>query len=419
MPGKDALKAKDMKRKNGLWEKIISVENLQAADVIARKGKLRQYGVIQHDKNRQENILALNDQLRDRSYRTSQYTTFKVFEPKERTVFRLPYYPDRIVHHAVMNHVEPIFVSMFTADTYSCIKGRGIHGALRAVKQALRDEAGTKYCLKLDIVKFYPSVNHAILKRMLRRKFKDQDLLWLLEEIIDSADGLPIGNYLSQYFANFYLTGFDHWLKEIKRVRYYFRYADDLVFFAPDKESLHHLLADIREYLWDNLKLKVKGNYQVFPVESRGVDFLGYVFRHHYTRMRKAIKKRFARLVAVRPNFASIAAYYGWACHCNSNHLLKKLLSHEQFQRPRDQSILSRLRGRQHQDRKNPKPGNPGSIPQDRGQFKEARDQMPVPAIGVRGAETGVVHRRSGPTRSDPANTGQRLPFHDNHRKGQ
>jgi RNA-directed DNA polymerase len=295
---------------------------------------------------------------------------------------------------------------MFTADTYSCIKGRGIHGALRAVKRALKDGTGTKYCLKLDITKFYPSVNHAILKRMLRRKFKDQDLLWLLEEIIDSADGLPIGNYLSQYFANFYLTGFDHWLKEKKRVRYYFRYADDLVFFAPDKESLHQMLADIREYLWNNLKLKVKGNYQVFPVESRGVDFLGYVFRHYYIRMRKAIKKRFARLVAVRPNFASIAAYYGWACHCNSNHLLKKLLSHEQFQRHGYQGRHSRIRRRQYQDRTNPKPGNSGPLPQGGGQFKEAGDQMPIPAAGVRRSEARVIHRRSGPSRSHRADTG-------------
>ena len=347
MPGRDSLKAKDMKRHKGLYDKIISLENLRAADVIARKGKGKQPGVIDHDKNREENILVLHDRLRAMTYRTSEYTTFSVFEPKERLVFRLPYYPDRIVHHAIMNVLEPIFVSMFTADTYSCIKGKGIHGALRAVKRALRDESGTRYCLKLDITKFYPSVNHTILKRLLQRKFKDESLLWLLDEIIDSADGLPIGNYLSQYFANFYLTYFDHWLKEVKRIRYYFRYADDLVFFAQDKESLHRLLAEIRTYLWDNLKLQVKGNYQIFPVgprdRGRGVDFVGYVFRHTHILMRKSIKKRFARLVAHRPNLASIASYYGWACHCNSKHLLKKLLPDEQFQRLRYRARKKRI----------------------------------------------------------------------------
>src|SRR6185436_15260850 len=107
-----------------------------------------------------------------------------------------------------------------------------------ALREALKDVPSTKYCLKLDIKKFYPSVDHDILKQLLRRKFKDPDLLWLLDEIIDSADGLPIGNYLSQYFANFYLTYFDHWLKEEERIGPYFRYADDLVFLSPDKESL-------------------------------------------------------------------------------------------------------------------------------------------------------------------------------------
>ncbi len=102
--------------------------------------------------------------------------------------------------------------------------------------------------------------------------------MWLLDEIIDSTDGLPIGNYLSQYLANFYLTYFDHWIKQVKCKPYYFRYADDCVFLAPDKESLHQLLADIREYFTVNLKLEIKSNYQIFPVAARGIDFVGYVF---------------------------------------------------------------------------------------------------------------------------------------------
>lgn len=354
-----------MKRINGLYDKIISLENLQAADIIARRGKKGQGGIIEHDQNREANILALHNQLKNKTYHTSRYTTFPVYEPKERLVFKLPYYPDRIVHWAIMLILEPIFVATFTADTYSCVKGRGIHGALRAVKKSLQDEAGTQYCLKLDITKFYPSVNHGILKQLLRRKFKDNDLLWLLEEIIDSAEGLPIGNYLSQYFANFFLTGFDHWLKETKGVRYYFRYADDLVFFAPDKESLHELLADIRQYLWDNLKLKVKGNYQVFPVWSRGVDFVGYVFRHTHIRMRKSIKKRFARLVARKPNLASINSYYGWACHANCNHLLKTLL-HEKFQRVQHRYKPRVIYRRQNKGRPNPEHPDHGSKVQDR-----------------------------------------------------
>jgi RNA-directed DNA polymerase len=315
-----------MKRIGNLYEKICSIENLMLADSIARKGKLKQPGVIEHDRNQEGNIQQLHEMLVNKTYQTSQYTTFTIYEPKERVIFRLPYFPDRITHHAVMNILEPLFVSTFTADTYSCIKGRGIHAAANAVMDSLRDHSGTIYCLKLDIRKFYPNVDHAILKQLLRRKIKDQDLLWLLDGIIDSADGLPIGNYLSQYFANFYLTYFDHWMKEDRHVKYYFRYVDDMVILSDSKSYLHQLLSDIRTYLKDNLKLAVKDNYQVFPVESRGIDFVGYVFYHTHTRLRKTIKKRFARMLARNRNAASMASYYGWAKHCNSKHLLKKLL---------------------------------------------------------------------------------------------
>ena len=110
--------------------------------------------------------------------------------------------------------MEPIWVSSFVKGTYSCIKNRGIHKALKDVKHALKDEANTQYCLKLDVRKFYPSIDHAILKQLIRKKVKDKQLLVILDEIIDSAEGVPIGNYLSQFFANLYLTYLDHWVKE-------------------------------------------------------------------------------------------------------------------------------------------------------------------------------------------------------------
>lgn len=314
-----------MKRINNLYEQIYSAQNLYLADAIAGKGKKRQYGVKIHSANADINLLALQNMLIDKTYRTSKYQIFKVYEPKEREVYRLPYFPDRIAHHAIMNVLEPIFVATFTADTYSCIKGKGIHAAVKSLKNALKDRDNTIYCLKLDIVKFYPSVDHDILKALLRRKFKDADLLWLLDEIIDSADGLPIGNYLSQYLANFYLTYFDHWIKENKRVKYYYRYADDLVILSNSKSYLHQLLNDIKQYLNDNLKLKVKGNYQVFPVASRSIDFVGYRFYHTHTLLRKSIKKSFARAIKKNKPKASIASYEGWAKHCNAKNLIKTL----------------------------------------------------------------------------------------------
>lgn len=316
-----------MKRKGNLYQQIYNPDNLRLADANARKRKLDQYGVKLHDKTREENIVKLHEMLKNKTYKTSAYTTFTIFEPKERLIFRLPYFPDRIAQHAAMNILEDIFVNTFTANTYSCIKGRGIHAATFALRNALKNESETKYCLKLDIKKFYPSVDHTILKQLLRRKFKDKDLLWFLDEIIDSADGLPIGNYLSQYLANFYLSYFDHWIKEVKREKYYFRYADDIVLLSSSKQHLHQLLDEVRNYLKSQLNLSVKENYQVFPVAVRGIDFVGYKTFHTHALIRKSIKQNFARAIAKGNNDQSVASYMGWAKYSNSKHLLKKLFN--------------------------------------------------------------------------------------------
>lgn len=316
-----------MKRIGNLYEQIYDIDNLILADKLASKGKSKQYGIILHRRRKMENLKLLRSMLIDKSYRTSAYSTFKIYEPKERDIFSLPYFPDRILHHAIMNVLEPVFVSCFTADTYSCIKGRGIHAASDALGSAMNDYDNTDYCLKLDIKKFYPSIDHDILKALLRRKFKDPDLLWLLDGIIDSAPGVPIGNYLSQYFANFYLTYFDHWIKEVKRVKYYFRYADDIVIPGRSKAELHLLLFEIKNYLWNNLKLTVKQNYQIFPIEARGIDFVGYKRYHTKVLLRKGIKQRFARMLKKNKNPQSVASYLGWTKHCNARNLEQKLLS--------------------------------------------------------------------------------------------
>jgi len=320
-----------MKRVNNLFQHICSIENLQAADVIARKGKAKQYGIKLHDRNREENIRLLHEALLTKTYCTSAYSTFIIHEPKEREIFRLPYYPDRIVHHSIMIHLEKIFVNTFTRDTYSCIKGRGIHAAADGVKKSLALLPDKGYCLKLDIKKFYPNVDHGILKQLLRKIIKDADLLWLLDNIIDSAPGLPIGNYLSQYLANFYLSYFDHWIKEEKKVHHYFRYADDLVLLSGSKEELHRLYGEISGYLQGKLKLTVKSNHQVFLIADhpkapgRGLDFLGYVFYRTHTRLRKTIKQNFARKVSRGITPESAASYRGWTKWANCNHLLKTL----------------------------------------------------------------------------------------------
>lgn len=292
------------------------------------------------DKNKDKLLLDLQRKLINGEYETSEYYVFKIYEPKEREIFKLPYYPDRIVHHAIMNIMEPIWVSAFIKGTYSCIRKRGMHKALRDVKFALKDEINTQYCLKLDIRKFYPSIDHDILKTIIRKKIKDKRLLSLLDEIIESAQGVPIGNYLSQFFANLYLTYLDHWIKEQKKVRYYFRYADDIVILGGDKQQLRDLFYDIQDYLNNKLKLNFKDNWQIFKVDSRGIDFVGYRVFHTHTLLRKRIKKRFCKKINKlnkKQNLdkdtykQKICSYIGWIKYCNGRNLLNKMSKYKEL----------------------------------------------------------------------------------------
>ena len=324
-----------MKRNDYLFDKICSMENLRLADFKARKGKKHNRGVQLFDRDPEGNLQRLRALLLSGQYKTSRYSFFTVHDPKERTIARLPYYPDRIVHHAIMNVIEPIITKMYTADTYACIKGRGSHLARHRIMEAMRkDPEGTTYCLKLDIRKYYPSIDHEILKGILRRKFKDVRLLGLLDEIIDSAEGLPIGNYLSQTLANVFLAHFDHYVKEVLRVKYYYRYVDDIVILGADKDELRRIFYAIRERLAAQ-RLRVKDNWQIFPVEARGLDFLGFVFRHGYVRLRKRIKRNIFRTLAhlrkvcktTKEIRLAVGSYIGWLKYTNSRNLINTLNS--------------------------------------------------------------------------------------------
>lgn len=306
-----------MKRKSGLYDKIISLENLRNADRIARKGKSKQYGVIKHKENAEEGIQWLHELLNHRKFETSNYSAFEITYPKHRVIARLPYYPDRILQHAIILQIGGILTKTFTVDTYSCVKGRGILKASMNLRKALQDKGYNQYCLKLDIRKFYESIDHDILKAMLRRKFKDKELLNLLDEIIDSNPaGLPLGSLVSQYLANFYLCYLDHFIKQKLRAKYYFRYMDDIVLIGNDKKELHYFLSEIRKYL-AGLKLEIKSNYQIFIVEDRGIDFVGFVHREEYTLIRKGIKKNYIKS-------KNKERWNSWLIHCNSINLRNK-----------------------------------------------------------------------------------------------
>lgn len=165
-----------MKRYNNLFEKIVSIDNLYLADKKARKNKSNRNDIKEFDKYKDSLLVRLQSTLINQTYTTSKYDTFIIREPKERLIFKLPYYPDRIVHHAIMNILEPIWRSVFITNTYSCIKKRGIHKALYDVQSALKDKQNTVYCLKLDVRKFYPSIDHEILKQIVRNQiFRVED----------------------------------------------------------------------------------------------------------------------------------------------------------------------------------------------------------------------------------------------------
>ena len=320
-----------MKRFRNLYEKIYDINNIRLAHHNASKGKKYYDEVKVVDANLEYHVNKIYNMLKNKTFKNSEYYVFKRdFDGKEREIFKLPYFPDRIIHHCIMQITEKIWKKSLIRDTYSSIKGRGLHDGVRRIKEALKDVEGTKYCLKLDIKKFYPSINHDVLKQIVRKKIKCRDTLWLLDEIIDSTKGVPIGNYLSQYLGNIYLSGLDHFIKETHQVKYYFRYCDDIIILMDSKYKLWNIFNAINNYCKD-IVLSLKGNYQLFPIDVRGIDFLGYRFFHDFTLLRKLIVLKFKRKIKLikrgnnpSNNINSIMSYYGWMKHGDCRQLFTK-----------------------------------------------------------------------------------------------
>ncbi len=324
-----------MKRIGYLFDKVCDLDNLRMAEANAGTGKGSRQEVAQFRANLEQNLAELRAELVNKTYHTSEYTCFIKHEPKERVIFKLPY-RDRVVQWAIMQVLVSIWTPIFTSDTYACIKGRGVHSLLVQLRKDLRnDPEGTKYCYKIDIRKFYPSITHSILKQVVRERIKDPDLLWLLDDIIDSADGVPIGNYISQYFANLYLAELDHIAKEQWGVKYYYRYADDIVILSDSKEFLHGIHTKMVQYLAEHRRLELKPNYQIFPVEARGIDYVGYVVRHNYCLARKRNKKALCKIVAKLRHKGltgeeirlRVASRLGFIVHADSKHFRREKIT--------------------------------------------------------------------------------------------
>lgn len=363
-----------------LFNSICSMDNLYRAYQNAKSGKGWYKEVKQIEKRPFYYLAGLQYMLKNHLFKTSEYEIFILNEgKKKRDVYKLPFFPDRIAQWAILQVIEPFLLANMTADTYSAIPGKGIQPIVNDLRGyyktkrvdgkkksvwvpsiLLTDEENTRYCYKIDLHHYYQSINHEVLKQKFRKIFKDPELLWLLDEITDSINtateedlielslsgeievdpntGIPIGNYMSQYSGNFYLSSFDHWVKEELHTKHNYRYMDDVVIFSSSKEELHEIHKKVTAYLRDYLHLNIKGNYQIFPTKVRGVDFVGYRFFGEYTLLRKSTAINFKRKMRacrkkmennIPPTYSewcSFNSYKGWLGNCDSYRLSKKYI---------------------------------------------------------------------------------------------
>lgn len=287
-----------MKRLGNFYHKVYGIDNLKLAFKKASKGKRKRSEVLYIERNLDYYLYEVQRMLKDKSYKTSEYKIFTIVDKgKTREIADLPFYPDRIIHWAIMLQIKSLLVKTFVTNTYAAIKGRGQKSAYTRLLSDVKSNKNLKYCLKIDVEKFFPNINKDILKTLFRKKIKDKNALWLLDEIVDGykLDGIPIGNYTSQFFGNFYLTYFDHYLIEYLKVAICHRYMDDIVILAKSKSQLWLILGYIRSYLKNKLNINVKGNYQIFPIDIRGVDFVGYRFYRNKIILRNKTRNRMIR----------------------------------------------------------------------------------------------------------------------------
>lgn len=344
-----------MKRHGHLFDRFVSFENLFAAAQAARRGKRFKSSTARFDFDLEHELLALQQELLTQTYRPGPYCTFTIREPKARLISAAPY-RDRVVHHALCRVIEPIFERTFIKDSYACRVAKGTHLAVEVFQRHARRYP---YVLKCDIAKYFPSMDHETLLNLLARKIKDARVLRLIRVIVTSSNeqecvchhfagddlftplmrrkGIPIGNLTSQFFANVYLSGFDHFVKEELRCSAYLRYCDDFVVFGDDKRRLWAIKEAMGSYL-TRLRLTLHPRKcQVLRTQD-GVDFLGYrVFLSH-RRLRATTAKRSIRRLRGKARqclrgtlpaerfVQSLASWLGHAQHADTYGLRREVM---------------------------------------------------------------------------------------------
>ena len=308
-----------------LFSQVADFENLHAAYRGARSCKRYRFSILKFGYRLEENLLSLRWELIHKTYQHGRYREFVVTDSKKRLIKAAPF-RDRVVHHAIVNVIEPILDKGFIYDSYACRKGKGTHAAVIRLEHFIKslrscppataldssrsasggherererervNGAPRFYCLKCDVSKYFDNVDHQTLLGFLRKKIKDENILWLLTEIIESdPQGIPIGNLTSQLFANVYLNELDHFVKRELKERYYLRYMDDFLILGSDKRHLSEVKETVRTFLRDRLKLELHPKKAEIAPIDKGVDFLGYVLRDGKRFLRKSTVKRFMK----------------------------------------------------------------------------------------------------------------------------
>lgn len=327
-----------MKRIGYLYDKICDKENIKLAIKYASQDKKHRADVQKVLDHLQASIDEIHKILIEKTYQPADYETETIqdgSQHKKRVISKPNFYPDQIIHWCIYLVIKPhIYPRMYN---YSCgsIPKKGVHyGKKHIEKWVVNDKKNTKYYLKMDIQKYYPSIDNKILMNKIKRRFKDPDLIEILERIIYKTEGLPIGMLLSQVFANFFADDIDFFIKHKLKAVYYVRYMDDMVIFGRNKKELHKMRKLIDQLLQEH-KLTMKKNWQIFKFQCTPLDFMGFRFYRGYTLLRKSIMFRIARKVkkvgkkgkdATFHDACSIMSYMGWVSHTNTyNFYLKRI----------------------------------------------------------------------------------------------
>lgn len=314
---------------HNIFAEIISLGNLFLAWKEFKKGKSKKRNVQEFEFNLEDNLFLLCQELADKSYQHSDYTSFYITDPKLRHIHKACV-RDRVLHHAIFRVLYPIFDKLFIFDSYSCRLSKGHHQAVKRLKifcdRLSRNNSRNIFALKCDIKKFFDSVDQSVLLDLIKKTTEDTNAIWLIEKVIKSFEtkkgkGLPIGNVTSQLFANIYLNKFDQFVKHSLKAKHYIRYCDDFVILSESKNKLEKFIDRIGGFLEDNLKLSLHPQKVTIRKCHQGIDFLGYVIRPYCINLRTKTKRRTLRKV----NQNNLASYLGVLKHCHG-HKIKKTI---------------------------------------------------------------------------------------------